>query len=142
MAESKNPFEGFDDLFKQMKVPGLDLESMTAAYRKNLEAVNAATQVANENMQALARRQAEIVREAVEQMRDAASELTSAKDAQELVNRQAEIARQAFEKASANMQELAEMMTKSNTATMEIFQARMNEGLAEIQDLMQKTMKV
>jgi hypothetical protein len=34
------------------------------------------------------------------------------------------------------------MMTKSNTATMEIFQARMNEGLAEIQDLMQKTMKV
>ena len=141
MSDNKTPFADFDSLFKQMQVPGLDMDAMMAAYRKNVEAVAAATQAVNEGMQALIRRQAEIIKDSLEQMRVATAELSSAKDSKELTDRQAEIARQAFEKASANMKELAELMTKSNADSLKIIQARMNTGLTELQDMMNKTIK-
>lgn len=141
MSDNKNPFTDFDSLFKQMQVPGLDMDAMMAAYRKNVEAVAAATQAVNEGMQSLIRRQAEIIKDSLEQMRVATAELSSAKDSKELADRQAEIARQAFEKASANMKELAELMTKSNADSLKIIQARMNTGLTELQDMMNKTIK-
>ncbi|HYN77052.1 MAG TPA: phasin family protein, partial [Lamprocystis sp. (in: g-proteobacteria)] len=84
MTDIKNPFGDFDSMFKQMKLPGLDMEAMMAAYRKNVEAVTAATRVANEGMLALVKRQAEIVKDALEQVRVVGTELSSAKDAQEL----------------------------------------------------------
>jgi len=128
-------------MFKQMKLPGLDMDAMMAAYRKNVEAVTAATRVANEGMLALVKRQAEIVRDALEQMRVVGSELSSVKDAKELAERQTEIAKQTFDKAATNMKELAEMMTKANTASLEIIQTRMNDGMAEMQELMKKVIK-
>lgn len=137
-SDNKNPFADFEGLFKQMQIPGLDMDAMMAAYRKNVEAVTAATQAVNEGMQSLVRHQAEIVKDALEQMRTVTAELSSVKDAKELTERQTEIARQAFDKASANMKELAEMMTKSNTDSLQIIQTRMNAGLAEIQDMMNK----
>ncbi|WP_157640222.1 phasin family protein [Lamprocystis purpurea] len=138
MSDTKNPFGDFETIFKQMKIPGLDMDAMMAAYRKNVEAVTSATRVANEGMLALVKRQAEIVKDALEQVRVVGTELSSAKDAQELAARQAEIAKQTFDKAAANMKELADMMTKSNTASLEIIQTRMNDGLAELQSLMTK----
>lgn len=141
MTDMKNPFGDFDTMFKQMKLPGLDMDAMMAAYRKNVEAVTAATRVANEGMLALVKRQAEIVRDALEQMRVVGTELSSVKDAKELAERQTEIAQQTFDKAATNMKELADMMTKANSASLEIIQARMNDGLAELQDLMKTTIK-
>ena len=91
MSDNKTPFADFDSLFKQMQVPGLDMDAMMAAYRKNVEAVAAATQAVNEGMQALIRRQAEIIKDSLEQMRVATAELSSAKDSKELTDRQAEI---------------------------------------------------
>ena len=141
MTDMKNPFGDFDTMFKQMKLPGLDMDAMMAAYRKNVEAVTAATRVANEGMLALVKRQAEIVRDALEQMRVVGTELSSVKDAKELAERQTEIAQQTFDKAATNMKELADMMTKANSASLEIIQSRMNDGLAELQDLMKTTIK-
>ena len=141
MTDTKNPFGDFDSMFKQMKLPGLDMDAMMAAYRKNVEAVTAATRVANEGMLALVKRQAEIVRDALEQMRVVGSELSSVKDAKELAERQTEIAKQTFDKAATNMKELADMMTKANTASLEIIQSRMNDGMTELQDLMKKVIK-
>ena len=141
MTDMKNPFGDFDSIFKQMKLPGLDMDAMMAAYRKNVEAVTAATRVANEGMLALVKRQAEIVRDALEQMRVVGTELSSVKDAKELAERQTAIAQQTFDKAATNMKELADMMTKANSASLEIIQSRMNDGLAELQDLMKTTIK-
>ncbi|WP_295456186.1 TIGR01841 family phasin [uncultured Thiodictyon sp.] len=141
MSEIKNPFTDFESLFKQMQVPGVDMEAMTATYRKNIEAVSAATRAAAEGAQALIKHQTEIVRDALEQMRLATSELSAVKDAKELSEKQAELAKQAFEKAFTNVKDLADVMTKSNTESLEIIQARMNEGLAELQDMMKKVTK-
>jgi len=141
MSETKNPFTDFENMFKQLQIPGLDMDAMMAAYRKNVEAVTAATRAASEGAQALIQRQTEIVKDALEQMRLATSELSSVKDAKELTEKQAELAKQAFEKAFANVKELADVMTKSNTDSLEIIQSRMNEGLVELQDMMKKVTK-
>ncbi|WP_295438217.1 phasin family protein [uncultured Thiodictyon sp.] len=141
MSDTKNPFTDFESLFKQMQIPGLDMDAMMVAYRKNIEAVTAATKAASDGAQALIKRQTEIVKDALEQMRVATSELSSVKDPKELTEKQAELAKQAFEKAFANVKELAEVMTKSNTDSLEIIQSRMNEGLAEIQDMVKKVTK-
>ncbi len=141
MSETKNHFTDFEFMFKQMQIPGLDMDAMMAAYRKNIDAVTAATKAASDGAQTLIKRQTEIVKDALEQMRLATSELTSFKDAKELTEKQADLAKHAFEKAFANVKELAEVMTKSNTDSMEIIQSRMNEGLAEIQDMVKKVTK-
>lgn len=138
MADSNNPFAEFEHFIKQMQVPGLDMEAMTEAYRKNLDVVAAVTRASNEGMQAVVRRQTEIVKETLEQIRVATSELAAAKDPAEAGNRQAEIARKAFEKAFANMKELAELMTKSNNESLEIIRTRMNEGLHELESILGK----
>jgi phasin family protein len=141
MSDTKNPFAEFENLFKQFQVPGVDVDAMTAAYRKNVEAVAAAAKAANEGAQALIKRQTEIVKDALEQMRLATSELSAVKDAKELTEKQAELAKAAFEKAFANVKELADVMTKSNNDSMQIIQSRMNEGLAEFQDMVKKVTK-
>lgn len=138
MADSNNPFAEFESFIKQMQLPGLDMEAMTDAYRKNLDAVAAATRASNEGMQAVVRRQTEIVKDTLEQIRVATGELSAAKDAKEMGNRQAEIARKAFEKAFANMKDLADLMTKSNGESLEIIRARMNDGLLELEAMLGK----
>jgi phasin family protein len=139
MSDTNNPFGDFDALFTKFQIPGLDIEALTAAYRKNVEAVTAATKVANEGIQALIKRQAEIVKDALEQTRVAGTELTALKDPQELAARQADIAKQTFEKASSNIKELADLVAQSNAASIEIIQKRVNDGLVELKDLLTKT---
>ena len=53
--------------FSEMKLPGLDVEAVVAAQRKNLEAFTQANQLAVEGAQSFARRQVEIIRQAVDE---------------------------------------------------------------------------
>jgi phasin family protein len=136
MTETTNPFRELEEMLKQWKVPGIDLDGMMASYQKNMDALTEAGRVATEGMKALAERQTQIMRDAMEALRGATAELTSAKDPQDFAARQAEVAKHAFEKASANLKELADLVVKSNTASFEVIQSRMNQGLVELQDLM------
>lgn len=140
MTETTNPFRDLEEMLKQWKVPGIDADAMMASYRKNMEALTEAGRVATEGMKTLAERQTQIMREAMETLRGATAELTSAKDPQDFAAKQAEVAKQAFEKASANMQELADLILKSNTASLEVIQSRMNQSLAELQELMRSAL--
>jgi phasin family protein len=136
MTDNTNPFRELEEMLKQWKVPGIDLDGMMASYRKNMDALTEAGRVATEGMKALAERQTQIMRDAMETLRGATAELSAAKDPQDFATKQAEVAKKAFEKASANLKDLADLVVKSNTASFEVIQARMNQGLAELQDLM------
>ena len=65
---SRNPFLEMDvtKLMGEFKVPGVDLDKMADAQRKNVEALTSANQLAAEGFQAVARRQAEILRQTLE----------------------------------------------------------------------------
>jgi phasin family protein len=153
MSENKpfnpmNPFANMDlskfDLGKfdlgrmlsELKVPGIDVERLVETQRKNIEAVASANKVAVEGMQAIAKRQAEMLAEAMGTVSTAAQQLASAAtNPQEMTAKQAELTREALEKALANMRELAEMVGKSNSEAFQVMNTRFSESLQDLKAL-------
>lgn len=120
--------------FAGFSFPGLDIESIVAAQRKNLEALTQANQLAVEGVQAVARRQVEIARETVDEVSSLVREWTQPGAPEERIAKQAEYAKQAFEKGVANARELAELVTKANTEAFSVIQKRVAEGFEELRD--------
>jgi phasin family protein len=114
--------------------PGFDVESMVAAQRKNLEALTQANQLAVEGVQAIARRQVELARQAVDEASAAMREWTLPGAPEERIAKNVEMAKHAFEKGVANARELAELATKANTEAFNVIQKRVAEGFEEIRD--------
>lgn len=143
MANPQFPF--FDtDLTKvcsEFRVPGFDVQSLLATQRRNIEAVTAANQLAVEGVQAVMRRQAEIVRQMVEASAASVGALTAAGAPQEKVAQQMEMVKSTFEKALANLRELTEMVAKSNKEAADVLTKRIGESLTELKSSVQAAKK-
>jgi len=137
---SGNPFLEFDisKVLGEYKVPGVDVEAMMAAQRKNIEAVTAANQLAIEGLQAVIRRQAEIVRASVEEASSYVNQVVAAGTPEEKAAKQAELVKAAFEKSLANARELAELVAKSNNEAAEVLSKRVSESLDELKSSLAK----
>lgn len=139
-----SPFTDFDfskfDLRKMvgdLKIPGLDMETLVNAQRKNIEALTAANKVTMEGMQAVAKRQAEILAQALAEVATNAQQFAGV-NPQELGSKQMELTRQAFDKAIAHMRELAEMINKTNSEAFELLNRRVTESIEELKALVVK----
>jgi phasin family protein len=117
------------------KVPGVDLGAMMAFGRRNFEALTEANRVAAEGYQAVARRQAEILRDTAAELQGALQEMTSVHGVEGIPQRQVEVARRAFESAIANRRELAEMTSRANGEVFEVLNKRITESIEEIKAL-------
>ena len=120
--------------FAGFTFPGLDVESIVAAQRKNLEALTQANQLAVEGVQAIARRQVEIARQAVDEASTLLREWSQPGAPEERMAKNAEYAKHAFEKGVANARELAELVTKANTEAFNVIHKRVSEGFEELRD--------
>ncbi len=125
-------------MMSDFKVPGVDIEAIMASQKRNIEAVTAANQLAIEGMQAVVRRQAEILRQTMEETSAMVTEMMSAGSPEDKMAKQAELVKTAFEKALANMKELAEMVAKSNTEASNVISQRVSESLEELKAHMAK----
>jgi phasin family protein len=148
MAKSNNPFEydfsGMFDMNKmleQYKVPGVEMDKMVEAQRKNIEAITAANKLAYEGVQAIAQRQMEILRTSMTEASKTMQDLAAAGTPEDRMAKQAEVMKKAFETALANMKELAEMGAKSNTEAMETINKRVAESLDEVRNAIQTAAK-
>jgi len=137
---SGNPFLEFDisKTLSDFKVPGMDVEAMMAAQRKNIEAITAANQLAMEGMQAVIRRQAEILRASMEEASGYVNQVIAAGTPEEKAAKQAELMKAAFEKALSNARELAELLAKSNSEAAEVISKRVSESLDELKTTLAK----
>ena len=140
-----NPFANFDlskfDVTKMLgdlKIPGFDMSALLTAQSKNLEALTAANRVAIEGMQAIAKRQAEIMAQTLTEVSGMVQQLAGASTPQEAGTKQAALIKQAFEKALANMHELAELFSKTNTEAFELINKRFTESLEELKAMLTK----
>lgn len=136
-----NPF--FDlDLGKMLgefpRVPGVDVDAIMASQRKNLEAVTAANQLAVEGLQAVMRRQAEIMRQSVEEAGGIVNDLIAVGTPEEKAAKQAELVKATFEKTLANIRELSEMVAKSNSEAADVLSKRVSESLDELKSQIAK----
>ncbi len=126
------------DMSKMMgefKMPAFNFEALMNAQRKNIEALTAVNQAAFESIQSLARRQAELVRQGLEETTGMMNAMMSSPSPEDKVLRQAEASKAAVEKCMANARDITETLTKCNAQAMETVSNRLNEGLEELRDI-------
>jgi phasin family protein len=141
-----NNGKGFFDMdvgkaFAGFNFPQFDVESLLASQRKNLEAFTQANQLCVEGVQALAKRQVEIVTAAVEEAQAALRELTAPGAVDEKLAKNAELAKTSYEKVLAATRELADLVTKTNSDTFTVINKRVTEGFEEMRDFAAKSVK-
>lgn len=125
----------FSKMLKSYNMPGADMDGLVASQKKNLEALTSANRVVIEGIQAVAKRQAEILQETMNEATKALDSLAKASSPQDIAAKQAELAKSAFERALGNMRELAEMVSKANQQASDTINTRISATLDEIKDM-------
>jgi phasin family protein len=133
MAEPSNPFADLTKLMEQFKVPGVDPAAIIEAGRKDMEALVEANKAAYEGLQALARKQGEMLRDALQKIQ-AAVQHAGGKPAEP---KPTELAREAYRKILGDMKELADIVRKSQAEAMTKVTDRAIEHLQELRKLIQ-----
>ena len=134
MPKTGNPFFDFDvtKVMGDVSLPGFDVEAFITAQQKNFQAFSSAHQLAFEGLQAVAKRQSEILQSSVEQFGKAGQQMMGAKGPEDAFAMQAEFTKDAYETTLANVRELTEMVTKSNSEAFDVINQRVAAGLDEI----------
>ena len=133
-----NPAKFTEELTSKLKdyiLPSIDLDAVVASQRNNVEALAKASRAAFEGAQAVAKRQAEILQETMNQTAKSFDALAKAGSPSEVAAQQAELAKEAFEKALGNMRELAEMVTKAQQGAIDTRSGRISQSLDELKQM-------
>lgn len=125
-------FVDFGKGFANGKAPMFDVEAAIASQRKNVEALTAANQVAFQGVQAVIRRQAELVREAVEEFGKVSKEFTATVSTEDKMAKQADLAKATFESALANAREIGTMVQKVSDEAVELLSKRVVANFDEV----------
>lgn len=131
----------FTKVLGEFKLPGVDVDALLQAQRKNIEALTAANRTAAEGLQAFARRQGEILRQNLAELQTQFSTAVSAGAPEEKLAKQTELAKTAFEKAITDIKELAELLAKSNTEAAEIVGKRVSASFDELKAVLKTPAK-
>lgn len=143
------PSFGFDfsKMFADFKWPAanqwsnLDFAPFTGFYQKNIETMTTVNQLTTEGLQAIAKRQAEIARNAFEEMSAAVSELVSAGTPEDKILRQIELSKQTYETTMNNLRELAVLAAKSNEEAAELWADRIATSFDDVKTATKKATK-
>jgi phasin family protein len=130
-----NAFGDLSKMFEQFKLPGVDTAEIEAARRKDVEALVQANQAAYEGMQALAKKQADMLRQAMEDIQAAVKGAAGGAGVGD-PGKQGELARKAYEKVQGDMKDLAEIARKSQADAMARITQRGTEHLDEVKKML------
>jgi phasin family protein len=128
-------FSDLTKLIEQFKLPGIDLNAMMEARRKDIEALAAANRTALEGAQTLVQKQAEILRSTMDQLQSLVKHMTTTGTLTPAST--GEVVQQALQKAFASMQELAETAYKSQSEAFAVVNRRVQENIQEVKALLQ-----
>lgn len=138
MASKQQGEQFFDfDVSKylgEFKMPGVDVESLVGSQRKNIEALSQANRLAYDGMQAVVKRQVEILRQTMDEVAQATKDMAEPGTPQDKASKQTTLAKDAFERALGNMRELSEMMAKANSEAFELLNKRFSQSMEEMRD--------
>lgn len=158
MAEKSNPFfadyskmmaefdpkkmmDEFTKMTKTFEVSKVDFDSLIELQKKNFDAITAANQVAVEGCQALAKRQAEMLQQGLEEVSKMIESFSKIDNPQAVAVAQADMLKASFVKSVDNTRELAELVTKSNAEASDAINTRVVEALDEVKTTVLKAAK-
>ena len=133
-TKQTQPFGDVTAMMAQFKMPGIDMAAILEARRKDIQALVDANTASFESMQALAKKQTEMLSLAMQGMQDAAKSAVGASGPAD-VGQQGEVIRKGFEKTLANMKELAEMAQHAQSDAMVRISQRAAHQMQEIKTL-------
>jgi len=131
-----NPFAEFNKMFEQFKLPGFDVPAVMEARRKDVEALITANQTAVQGMQALAQKQAEMLRTTLTELQDMAQKQAAAGGVPSAQT--AELVQQTLHKALADMQQLTQAAYRTQADSYAVIAKRVEENVEELKSLLQK----
>ncbi|MCR6630057.1 MAG: phasin family protein [Magnetospirillum sp.] len=145
MATKQQAEQFFDfDISKYLgdfKVPGVDVDSLITSQRKNIEALTQANKLAYDGLQAVVKRQVEILRQTVDEVAQATKDIAEPGNPQDKAAKQTELAKEAFERSLSNLRELSEMIAKANNEAFDLLNKRFTQTLDEVRDAFLKGAK-
>lgn len=135
----------FMDMFAQfgrdLKLPNVDVDAILEHHRKNLEALEKSARASATGASTLMAKQREMLEEAMREATAMAESYRAPGTPRELVARQTEFARKAFESAVGNAGEVADLVRKSGTESLDILRERIRQAMAEVRDGYEKLNK-
>ncbi|HEV2334281.1 MAG TPA: TIGR01841 family phasin [Stellaceae bacterium] len=135
-ARRPNPFD-FDvtKMFGEFRFRPFDVEAAWAAQRRNIEAVSQANQLAVESVQAVAKHQIELTREAFEGFSALWRDLATPASTEDRIAKNTDYFKQILDKGVKHGGEIATITAKAGSEAAEILHKRTTEGLDEIRAL-------
>lgn len=124
------PALDIEKILTGLKLPGIDVKSIIDARRADIRAVTLANKLAYDSMKTLAKRQAEMLGEAIAEWRAVVKDLSNP-DPDALSAQRTDRAKQAIQRALANVRELAELATKSQAEAWNPVGKRFRDNLAD-----------
>jgi phasin family protein len=136
MPEARPSFFDYDvtKLMADFRFRPFDFEAAMAAQRRNVEAFSQASQLAVEGAQAVARRQIEIARQALDDVSALLRDLAQPASNEERIAKNTEYAKQMLEKSITHSRELVQLATKAGTEAADVLRKRATEGLDELRE--------
>ena len=137
-----DPAKMSDQVMKAMKggaIETFDVNAVLDIQRKNLEALNKASQAAFEGAQAVAQKQAEVFKATFDQATSAADTLGKASNPQDLAAKELDLFKSAFEASLANTKKVTDVFTKANDAAVKVINTRIAEAFDEVKGQVAKT---
>ena len=130
----KNPFADFDfsKVAGEFKLPTLNVETMVETNRKNMAVMTALGTATVESMKAIAQRQGDMVRAAMEDFSKHGSDVMAAATVEEKAAKQIDFVKKSYEVAVANGKELADLYSKSHADALAAISDRIAELTEEV----------
>ena len=126
----------FGNFGEGIAFPMIDAEKIMQSQRRNFEVLTQANQICYEGVQAVAQRQAEIVRKSFEDYSRVMQEMAKPGDMEDRIARQADVAKDAYQASVANLRELTELSVKSNSEAAELLNKRVAEAFEEFRGIL------
>jgi len=140
--DPKSPFSQFEAEMKKLmgdfKMPGIDFNQVMESQQRNLEALTEANKLSLEAMQAIAKRQNEVLSQFAEEVNRGLREMMGQGSPESKLARQTEMAKDGYERTVAHMREMGEMIQKANTEAFNIINHRFSASLDEMRGLLDK----
>ena len=99
----------------EFKLPTINVETIVETARKNFAVMTSANTAAVESMKAIAQRQGDMVRAAMEDFSKHGSDVLAAATVEEKAAKQIDFVKKSYEAAIANTKELADLYSKGQT---------------------------
>ena len=142
MTKQQNPFSDFfsqnfsnndfTKMFENYQSLPFDVQAFMDTQRKNMQAVTEAQQTALEGIQALAQRQTEILSKMVEENSQIAKGALSEGTPEEKMAKNADLFKAAYERSIKNLNDMAELINKSNQEATDIINKRVSASMNEL----------